>query len=283
MQRVLPIILILLLFPVHVFFIVSKVTEGKKLLPKGEDTSYVLPSPILKIVSLEFDGLASDYTFLKALVFFGSTLERKERPRLKEGEWRWIYNSLNASTDLDPYFFDPYYVAQAHLTWEGNMVRETNTLLEKGSRYRDWDWVLPFYLGFNSFYFLHEDDKASKYLMEASKRPYASPMLASLATRLAYKVKKTENAIIFLQEMIKGTDDESIRKQYETRLNALNAILFLERATTAYQERFKKMPEAVDDLTAKNIIKEVPKDPYGGKFYIDKDGGVKTTSELRYE
>lgn len=280
MQRVLPIILILLLFPVHVS-IISKVTEAKKLLPKGEDTSYVLPSPILKIMALEFDGLASDYTFLKALVFFGSTLEREERPRLKNWEWRWMYNILKASTDLDPYFLDPYYVAEAQLTWEGNMVRETNTLLEKGSRYRDWDWMLPFYLGFNSFYFLHEDAKASEYLMEASKRPGAIPMLASLATRLAYKGKKTENAIIFLQEMIKRTEDESIRKQYETRLNALKVILFLERAAAVYQKRFKKQPETVDDLIAKNIIKEIPKDPYGGKFYIDKDGSIKTTSEMR--
>ena len=280
MQRVLPIILILLLFPVHVS-IISKVTEAKKLLPKGEDTAYVLPSPILKIMALEFDGLASDYTFLKALVFFGSTFERKERPRLKEWEWRWMYNILNASTDLDPYFLDPYYVAQAQLTWEGNMVRETNTLLEKGSRYRDWDWMLPFYLGFNSFYFLHEDAKASEYLMEASKRPGASPMLASLAGRLAYKGKKTENAIIFLQEMIKRTEDESIRKQYETRLNALKVILFLERAVAVYQDRFKKQPERLDELIAKGVITAIPKDPYGGKFYIDKDGSIKTTSEMR--
>lgn len=280
MHRVLPIILILLLFPVHVS-IISKVTEAKKLLPKGEDTSYVLPSPILKIMALEFDGLASDYTFLKALVFFGSTLERQERPRLKEWEWRWMYNILNASTDLDPYFLDPYYVAEAQLTWEGNMVRETNTLLEKGSRYRDWDWMLLFYAGFNSFYFLHEDAKASEYLMEASKRPGAGPMLASLATRLAYKGKKTENGIIFLQEMIKRTEDESIRKQYETRLNALKVILFLERAAAVYQDSFKKQPERLDELIAKGIITAIPKDPYGGKFYIDKDGSIKTTSELR--
>lgn len=280
MQRVLPIILILLLFPVHVS-IISKVAEGKKLLPKGEDTSYVLPSPILKIMALEFDGLASDFLFLQALVFEGSTFERKERPRVKEWEYRWMYNTLNASTDLDPYFFDPYYFGEANLTWEGNMVREINTLLEKGSRFRDWDWALLFYAGFNSFYFLHEDANASEYLMEASKRPDASPMLASLAARLAYKGKKTENAIIFLQEILSITDDENTKKMYEKRLNALKAILFLERAAAAYQERFKKQPQSLDDLITKGAINDIPKDPYGGKFYIDKDGSIKTTSELR--
>ena len=280
MQRVLPIILILLLFPVHVS-IISKVTECKKLLPKGEGTSYVLPSPILKIMALEFDGLASDYAFLEALVFFGSTSERNERPRVKKWEYRWMYNTLSASTDLDPYFLDPYYVAQAHLTWEGNMVRETNTLLEKGNRYRDWDWTIPFYIGFNHFYFFQNNEEGAVYLMDASKRQGAPSLLPQLAARLMYKANRTENAIIFLQEMIKRTDDENIRKQYETRLNALKAILFLERAATVYQDRFKKPPEKPDDLIAKNVIKEIPQDPYGGKFYIDKDGSIKTTSELR--
>jgi len=280
MQRVLPIILILLLFPIHAS-VISKVTEGKKLLPKGEGTSYVLPPPILKIMALEFDGLASDYAFLEGLVFFGSTFERKERPRLKEWEWRWFYNILNASTGLDPYFLDPYYVGQAHLTWEGNMVRETNTLLEKGNRYRDWDWNIPFYIGFNNFYFLQDNEKAAFYLMDASKRQGAPSLLPQLAARLMYKANRTENAVIFLQEMTKRTDDESIRKQYETRLNALKGILFLERAVAAYQDKFKAQPNKLDELIAKGIISEIPQDHYGGKFYIAQDGSIKTTSELR--
>ncbi|MBI5286952.1 MAG: hypothetical protein HY878_05100, partial [Deltaproteobacteria bacterium] len=226
-------------------------------------------------------GLASDYLFLQALVFMGSTLERQERPRVKEWEWRWMYNVLNASTDLDPYFLDPYYFGQAHLTWEGNLVRETNTMLEKGSRYRNWDWMLLFYAGFNSFYFLHEDANASEYLMEASKRPDASPSIASLAARLAYKGKRTENAIIFLQEMIKRTEDEDIRKHYETRLEALKGILFLERAVAFYKDRFGRMPDNLRELVDKGIIRGLPGDPYGGEFYIDKDGSIKTTSELR--
>lgn len=232
-------------------------------------------------MALEFDGLASDYTFLKALVFFGSTSERKERPRVKEWEWRWMSNILNASTDLDPYFLDPYYVAQAHLTWEGNMVRETNTLLDKGSRYRDWDWNIPFYIGFNHFYFLQNNEEGAVYLMEASKRPGAPSLLPQLAARLMYKANRTENAIIFLQEMIKRTDDEAIKKAYEKRLNALKGILFLERATAVYQDRFGRRPERLDDMITKNVIREIPEDPYGGKFYIDKDSTIKTTSELR--
>jgi len=280
MKRFLAVSLLCILLALHLFTL-GRAAHQRKTLPRNVDYSYVLPSPILKITALEFDGLASDFLFLQALVFEGSTFERKERPRVKEWEYRWMYNTLSASTDLDPYFFDPYYFGNANLTWEGNLIRETNTMLDKGSRFRDWDWMLLFYIGFNNFYFLQENDKASEYLMEASKRPNSPSLLPTLAARLAYKAKKTENAIIFLDEILKKTEDEAIKKAYEKRLNALKGILFLERATAAYQDRFKRPPEKIDVLIAKGVINEIPQDPYGGEFYIDKDGSIKTTSELR--
>lgn len=279
MQRALPLILLSVLLPAHLLTL-SIVTGERRMLPRGEGKAYVLPSPILKITTLEFDGLASDFMFLQALVFHGGTFERKERPRVKEWEWRWMLNTLNASTDLDPYFLDPYYFGNANLTWEGGLVKETNAFLEKGMTHRDWDWMLPFFIGFNHFYFLQEDAKASEYLMEAFRRPGASPMLASLATRLAYKGKRTENAIIFLEEILKRTEDEVLRRHYEKRLEALKAILFLERAVGIYKDRFGREPSDLKGLIERGIINQLPEEPYGGEFYIDKDGSINTTSRL---
>jgi hypothetical protein len=281
MRLLLVIVALFILSAFHVFAL-EKASEQRKALPQDEGSAYVIPAPILKITALEFDGLASDFLFLQALVFEGSTFERKEKPRVKEWEYRWMYNILSASTDLDPYFFDPYYFGNANLTWEGNLIKETNTLLDKGSRYRDWDWMLPFYIGFNNFYFLQDNEKAAFYLMEAAKRPtYSGTLLPTLAARLAYQGKRTENAIIFLQEILSKTEDKNIRWIYERRLNALKAILFLEKAVAAYQDKFKAQPNKLDELIAKGILSELPQDPYGGKFYLDKDGSIKTTSELR--
>ena len=278
-RRALPIILVLLLIPVHILTL-STVSNKRKTLHQGEDVAYVIPGPLLKITSLEYDGLASDFLFLKALVYYGGTLNRSERPRVKDWEWRWIYSTLQASTDLDPYFYDPYYFANAILTWDGNMVRETNSLLAKGSRYRDWDWMLPFFMGFNSFYFLHENGRASEYLMEGAKRP-GGEALASLALRLAVKGNRTENAIIFLQEILKRTKDIATRKEYETRLEALQNIHVLEGAVNTFKDKYSKQPSELKELLAVGIISQIPEDPYGGEFYIDKDGSVKTTSDLR--
>ncbi len=280
MRRALPAILLVILLPLHIFGL-QAVTREWKSLPKGEDIAYVIPSPILKVTSLEFKGLTSDVMFLRALVFFGGLLERGNIQETKKWEWAWLHDTLNASTDLDPYFYDPYYFGEAQLTWGANMIRETNALLDKGSRHRDWDWMLPFFIGFNHFYFLQENDRASEYLMEASKRPDANPMLASLATRLAYKGNRTENAIIFMRQILRDTTDERLKKEYETRLTALERILFLESAVLTYQKSFFRTPSDLIELVSDGIISAIPEDPYGGNFYIDTEGSIKTTSDLR--
>ncbi|KAF0221883.1 MAG: hypothetical protein FD174_214 [Geobacteraceae bacterium] len=284
MGRFFPVILLLALIPLY-FSTLSTLSLMNKRLPKGDEVNVVLPSPILKITSLDFDGLSSDILYLKTLVFYGSTFvgkdANKQQRKLKESEFNWIYDMLKASTDLDPYFLDPYLFANGILTWEANKIRETNKLLEKGNHYRDWDYWLPFFLGFNHFYFLGDNEKGAEYLMEASKKPGASPLYGHLAARLAYKSNKVENAIIFLENMLEKTDDKTMRKDYETRLKALKAILFLEKGVAAYKEKTGRNPSSLAKLQELGLVEWLPVDPYGGEFYIDKDGSIKTTSDLR--
>jgi hypothetical protein len=292
MQKLLTITLLLILGTLQVL-VLGRAAETNKELPVVQSNGHTLPAPLLKIVSLEFDNLAADFMFLKALVFIGSTLERSELPDItgipsiyqekrqiiKEDEWKWLYHVLDASTGLDPYFYDPYYFGNANLTWGGGLIRETNLLLEKGNRYRTWDWHIPFDVGFNNFYFLHDNVKASVYLMEASRRPGGNPAFASLASKLAYKEQRTENSISFLEEILKNTSDEILKKLYEKRLQAMNAILFLEKAAVVYKQKFKRNPETIDDLLQKKVVQRIPADPYNGQYYFDMHGRVRTTSE----
>ncbi len=271
-------LLLATLFTLHVLLL-GKAGIESKTLPSDAGSGFVLPSSVLKITSFEFKGIVSDLLFIKALVFKGSTYERKEQPRMKSDEWQWFDKILTASTDLDPYFVDPYYLANAHMTWEGGMIRETNILLEKGTRYRDWDWMLPFYEGFNSFFFLHDNSKAAASLMTASQRPGPSEQLVSLAARLAFKEKMTENAVLFLEAIAKKTEDEHLKKEYGTRVRALQARLFLERSVSVYKEKFGRVPVSLQRLIEKGIINEIPRDPYGGIFSVSPDGGISCTSD----
>jgi hypothetical protein len=277
-RNVAVVVFLLILASLHVITL-GKSTVTRKQLPRGEESGIVLPSPLLRIIALEFKGLVSDYLFLDAIGYYGGTMNRSERPRVKEWEWQWFDKTLSATTDLDPYFLDPYLFGNAIFTWEAGMIRETNILLEKGSRYRTWDWMLPFFAGFNYFYFLQENEKAAELLMEASRRPDANPMLVSIASKLVFKEKKTETSIQFLEEMLQRTDDESTKQRFTKRIEALRGILLLEKAVANYEQRYHIKPRSFDMLISKGIIQSVPQDPYGGKFYLDPSGSVKSTTE----
>ncbi|MGE5172953.1 MAG: hypothetical protein ACM3MD_03900, partial [Betaproteobacteria bacterium] len=139
---------------------------------------------------------------------------------------------------------------------------------------------IPFYLGFNHFYFLQDNEKASEYLMEASRRPGTSSLMIDLATKLSHKVNRTENAIIFLETILKRTDDERVRKEYETRLLALKRLFYLEKGVAFYQEKFGRKPQGLNELIHRKIINAIPADPYGGAFFLDAQGRVNSTSNF---
>jgi len=259
--------------------VLQRTTVEHGQLPRGAETAFVPPSLLLKITSLEFQGLAADVLFLDAVIFYGGKIIGKLHPDMALWEWRWLEKTLTAATDLDPYFYDPYYFGNAVFSWEAGMVTEANVLLEKGSGHRYWDWTLPFFIGFNKFYFLQENEKAAAYLMEASRRPNASPLLASMASKLVFKENKTETSIQFLEEMLQRTDDELTKQRFKKRIDALRGILLLEQAVAQYEKRFHVKPRSVELLSAKGIIQKVPQDPYGGKFYLDQAGSVKSTTE----
>jgi len=282
-MRMLASVIVLILAGLLHITSLGKASDSYKMLPQDTDQSFVLPSALIKIAALEFRGLASDVYFLNSMVFIGATQQRKETPRVKEWEWQWLLKVFDTATDLDPYFFDPYYYANAFLPWDAGMVKETNLLLAKGSRHRDWDWMLPFFIGFNNFYFLKNDSESAEFLMEASRRPGGDPMLASIAARLAYKENRTETAIYFLEQTAKNTDDRTVKERFETRIWALRSILFLESAVAGFKKKYGKNPISIEELVNKNIISQLPMDPFGGTYYLAEGGKVRSTASSELE
>lgn len=259
----------------------TRADRAKGLLPLAVGADYALPPQVLKMTALEFDGLLSDVIFLKTLSFYGKTFERKVKPRVSEPELNWINDSLTAATELDPYFLDPYYLANSTLAWEGNRVEQANLLLEKGAKYRQWDWLLPFYAGFNHYYFLHDNAKAAKLLTEAAKRSDGVTLLATLAARLSYESNQTESAIIFLEEMLNQASDDYSRREYGQRFAALKDILALEKAVAAFQSKIGRAPKTINELVEQGIITEIPRESYGGTYELDlKSGTVRSSTDL---
>ena len=240
-----------------------------------------LPPFVSRFLALEFRSVAADYLFAQVIQFYGGRVQAGET--FTPADWMWLYSNLQVVTDLDPYFEDPYYFGNAVLTWNGRLYNQANRLLQKGAVARTWDWQFPFYIGFNSFYFLNDNKGGADYFLMAAKRPGASPYLPALAARLYKNEGKTALAISVLTDFLESERDPKTRKSFEIRLEALKKILALEQAVGLFRKKTGRAPRDLQALVEKGLITEIPTDPYGGRFYVDKNGSIMTTSNLAFK
>ena len=83
--------------------------------------------------------------------------------------------------------------------------------------------------------------------------------------------------------MLPSIEDEEIKKEYLLRKDLLlleQELLWLKKAAGLYVERMGKKPQTMEDLVGSGLLKSLPpKDPLGGKYFINDEGDVMTTSD----
>lgn len=247
--------------------------------PVAVKAGYMPRAEILRMTSGEFGTLLADYAVIRTLFYFGTIFDLNQRNITTRPEYAQMYHNLVQALKLDPYNQDIYYFAQATFTWDVGRVRETNKILEYGLQYRDWDWQLPFWLGFNKAYFLKQFDQAAVYFKRAAELS-GNDLFTRLAARFYYEAGQEQLGIAFLDTMIKGAGDERIRKLYQKRKDALLAVHSLRKAVSHYQDRFGHKPANLGRLVDAGLLEALPADPYGGTFYLDEAGQVRSTSNF---
>lgn len=271
----------LILSIVSCLFIQQDVTKKRDQLLKKNYMAYTMPSDIVGLGAMEFKGIVSDFLFLKVSTFFGGEFEKKEIPRSEQAEF--VYDTIDVITDLDPWFWDAYLFSDMVLTWDFGKVDKANSLLFKARKYRTEDFKVPYYIGFNYFYFLKDQDSGSKFLMEASKLPGSPSFLPALATRLSMYQNQYGPAITFLNDILKTTQSPELKKQLEIRLKTLMIMDSLEKNVRKFETKFGVFPDHLSDLTSKGLVESIPDDPYGGTFILLKNKRVYTTSKMIYK
>mgnify|MGYP003620967163 FL=1 len=237
-----------------------------------------LPERAIGLVSLEFDGVLSDYLMLKTMVFLGEKMERGERP--SDREWHLVLRSLQQTTNLDDRFWDPYVLAAMTFPWEVGMIPETCALLEKAALARPEDHRPYFFLWFMKYYFEKDTRGAARYIKLASEKPGAPEYYATLAARMDLYAGNTLTGALFLEDILAKTSSPTTRQFLEKRIDALKRIAFLEEKVGDYKQRFGQLPTRLEELVQRRVILAIPADPYGGEFFLQRDGRVYTTSKL---
>lgn len=249
--------------------------------PVVEKLGYVPQPEVLRFMAADQRVLVADLLVLKSLFYYGSMVEKSTAKFPLPPDYLGIYKTIETAVKLDPYNMDAYYFVQAVITWDAKRVKEANALLEYGVRYRDWDYQIPFSLGFNYAYFLKDYRNAAKYYKRAAD---LSGLLfyASLAGRYMYESGQTDLALAYLAAMEKSARNESIRKGFQVRIVAFKEAKRIETALAGYKRDFGVLPASIEDLLRKGYLAGPPVDPYGGQFFIDEMGQVRSTSKFAF-
>jgi tetratricopeptide (TPR) repeat protein len=166
-------------------------------LDKEARVNYVLPAEFSKVAALDFQGLAADFQLLQGIFFIGEKIERSEL--IDTADWDYFTRIIKVVIKLDPYFYDTYHLATGMLTWGSGRYQDAIDILEMARQFNPDDYRFPYHIGFIYFYFLNDAQKGAQYFELASRVPGAPPILASLASRLAYYKGNYKFAIDLLQ------------------------------------------------------------------------------------
>jgi hypothetical protein len=85
--------------------------------------------------------------------------------------------------------------------------------------------------------------------------------------------------------MMADTKDPAAKEALRAKVKQAKlseALYQLGQAVRQFQAKNSHPPEKLDDLLSSGFLKELPKDPYNGSFFIDPaTGEVKTTSKKK--
>ncbi|MCC7203286.1 MAG: hypothetical protein IT393_11585 [Nitrospirae bacterium] len=238
----------------------GKKIEGFAALPKGE---------YLKAAVIGYEQLTADIIWLQVVQVIGDDTVTPDG-------YEWIYHALDVVTTLDPKFDYAYQLGGITLSALGNAPEKSNALLYKGMRENPDVWQIPFYIGFNNFFYLNEYGKAAEYMARASELPGHPEYLPKLASRLYVQAGDPDVALDFLLKMYKESGDDKVRITLDRRIKEVTVerdALFLEEAIKKYKAVFKAYPERLIELVERGIIVELPAEPLGGYYYFNPEDG----------
>ncbi|MDK9709499.1 MAG: hypothetical protein OEL83_20875 [Desulforhopalus sp.] len=197
----------------------------EKLFTDTRSNLQAIPSfQLVKAATGYLHQISAEILFVKEAVFLGGikagTDEASFAPVLS--------NNYRQITLLYPEFVDPYYYSQAYLPHLGlEFAQDTNDILATGISHYPNNFLFRLYSGVNSFQYLDAPLAAAKTFEEASKQPDAPPIFSHLAAILSAQGGNLQAAIITLQIMVKGEEDETVKKRYHEEIEMFKKAMLV--------------------------------------------------------
>lgn len=232
-----------------------------------------------------YESLAADVYWLRTVQYFGGGRRFATGKR-----YELLRPLIEITTTLDPrleiaYRYGAIFLSEAPPGGAGR-PREGIEVLEKGVRALPASWRLRQHLGFCHFLYLHDAQRASEVLLEASRIPGAAFWLRSLAADLLAKGGDRASSRRMWQQILQQEDEGILRDNARRRLRVLDALDTADAIAARvgdYEKRFGRRPARLEELRSAGLWRGPLADLDGIPFSYDQDSGkvaISTRSPL---
>ena len=237
------------------------------------EMAYFPSGRFVREASIEYQGLAADFVWLRAIQYYGYHL-------MSDRKYEWLGHVFGILASLDPGFIGAYHFGAITLAWDARKPHEAVDFLTDGMKANPMSWQVPFDAGFICYMVLRDYDRASTFFEIASKMPNAWFILARWAAIAKAKAGDFRTAREMWLDILKGTENRALKALVVRQLKNLiteEAIDDLQKAAQRFLEDKRRPPGDLSELVDAGYIERIPDEPYGGQFVI-RNGKVLTTT-----
>ncbi len=203
-----------------------------------------------------------------------------------ERNFRWLNEMLLTVVRLDPHFTDVYRYGGMFLAALKADSDAGLELLEQGIVADPESWELPYEAAM--VYLLNRGDapdsrrRAAYYLSMSAATGKAPELIRDLAQKLQSEYNLLDIERGMWTDLLHSEDqllrDLAARKLEETKLKEICQVL--QQRLGAFEEVKGRPAKSIEELLASGAISGLPRDPFGGRFIVDGDGFVQSTTLL---
>jgi tetratricopeptide (TPR) repeat protein len=237
--------------------------------PAAHHLLYLPNGRYLKLATLGNASLAADLIYLWSIQFYGD-YQAEDRYRYVEH----IYG--NVVTELDPHYFDPYWIGALILSVETHNLDKALALLDKGFANNPERWIYPYLAGWECSY-ARQYDRAAGYFRKAASVPSAPPDVARLVAGMYQKQGASQSALEEWARLARKTKDANVRRIAENRISALKTdldVAAVRAAVGQYRAARGSWPRRLSQLVTEGFLASEPTTPDGEPYHYDPATGV---------
>jgi hypothetical protein len=232
---------------------------------------YAVSGNAARRMALEFDALAADVYWVRAIQHYGGDRLSRDGRR----KFELLYPLLDLATALDPYFtiayrFGAIFLGEAAPGGPGRPDLAI-ALLRKGIAAQPAKWQYPHDLGFVYYWHLHDPAAAATWFHRAGMLPGAPNWLQPLAATVLAAHDRTSAR--FLWNQILQSDEAWMRRTAARSLSQLQALDQIDELTALLRRAAIPAGERITwaSLVRRRAIAGIPLDPAGVPYSLDPE------------